>query len=311
MEGWFNLFGWLLSVLAAAGNAFVICLIVKNRSLHCSANWFVLSLAMADCGVGIVIFPISYLCNLQSKPCNMNVYVAFYWFLVHSSVTNLCCLTWDRYVAIVHPLKHVTSMTARHSERIILVSWLIPMIVSLIMILGMHSTNSETARKVFRLGGVSAFDLVCCSLLLYSVIRILIVARTQSKRDPAMENINRNLKSAEQRFQQNPLSTETAYTPRPKRNMTASFIIVILLFFLGCHVVINCLIILIILARDVSDKAGWVVTLLLAINSAANPLVYAFLKHDIKKETTRLICRGATHNCSGERPRISMEMAEV
>ena len=113
MEGSINLVGWLLSLLTATGNGFVVFLIAKNRRLHCPANWFVLSLVVTDFGVGIVVFPVSYLCNLNSKPCNMRVYMAFYWFVVHSSVTNLCSSAWDRYTAIVHPLRYITSMTVR------------------------------------------------------------------------------------------------------------------------------------------------------------------------------------------------------
>ena len=177
MEAWFNLLGWLLSLFTAAGNGFVVFLIVKNRRLHCPANWFVLSLVVADFGVGAVVFPVSYLCNLNSKPCNMRVFMAFYWFLVHSSVTNLCSLAWDRYTAIVHPFRYITSMTVRRPRIVILVAWLIPLGISLQMVLGMYITNSQIAWRVLRLTGVSAFDILSCALLFYAVVRILMVTR--------------------------------------------------------------------------------------------------------------------------------------
>ena len=112
MEDLLNSIGWLLSIATAVGNGFVIFLVAKNLRLHSSAsNWFVLSLAVADVGVrGIAVFPSNYIC-IYSIACNSRVYMALFWFFLHSSVTNLCSLTWDRYIAIVYPLNYNTSMT--------------------------------------------------------------------------------------------------------------------------------------------------------------------------------------------------------
>ena len=301
MEGWFNLLGWLLSLLTATGNGFVLFLIAKNRRLHCPANWFVLSLAVADFGVGIVVFPVSYLCNLNSKPCNMRVYVAFYWFLVHSSVTNLCSLAWDRYTCIVHPFRYITAMTARRPVTVILFAWLIPLGISLAMVLGMYITNSQTAWKVLRLAGVSAFDILSCALVFYAIVRILMVTRAQSLQNATMEDVKRNLESISQQTQQGQTSTEAELPRRRQRHNAARFIIALLTFFLGCYVIISCLVIRIVAFGDVTDKAGWVLTLLLVLNSAVNPLVYAFLKRDIRKEVIRFICRETRQNNTGER----------
>ena len=313
MEGSINLLGWLLSLLTATGNGFVVFLIAKNHRLHCPANWFVLSLAVADFGVGIVVFPVSYLCNLNSKLCNMRVYMAFYWFVVHSSVTNLCSLAWDRYTAIVHPFRYITSMTARRPGIVILVSWLIPLGISLAMVLGMYITNSKIAWRVLRLIGVSAFDILSCALLFYAVVRILMVTRAQSLKNAAMEAIKRNLDPIRQQSQQDQESTEAEPPRRRQKHNATRFIIALLTFFLGCYVVINYLVIRIVVFEDVksNDKAGWVLTVLLITNSAVNPLVYAFLKRDIRKEITWLICRETRQNDNRERCSRLTEMAQI
>ena len=41
---------------------------------------------------------------------------------------------------------------------------------------------------------------------------------------------------------------------------------------------------------DVSDTAGKVLTLLLVLNAAVNPLVYGFMKRDIKRELKKFFC---------------------
>ena len=284
METLLNSIGWLLSITTAAGNGFVVFLVIKNHQLHSPANWFILSLAVADFGVGIAVFPPAYFCN-NLMVCNFRVNMAFFWFFLHSSVTNLCTLTWDRYIAIVHPFKYNTSMTERRPGMVILIAWLIPFVISLSLLVGMYVTNSKTALKVLRLTGVSAFDIISCTLLFYAVVRVLVVARGQSHQASAMEL------QVQSKHSCNESPEEPATSHRREKHNTARFIIALVVFFLGCYVVVNCLILCITFSCKLSDKAGQIVTLLLVLNSAVNPLVYAFLKRDIKRQIKKLICR--------------------
>ena len=281
MEIWFNIFGWFLSIAAVAGNGFVVGLVAQTRRLHSSSNWFVLSLAMADFGVGITVYPPGYFCNINSVSCNFRVYVSFFWFFLHSSVTNLCALTWDRYVAIVHPFQYSASTTARHPGMVILIAWLIPLAVALSLLVGMYTTQSNIVLKILRIISVSAFDTIFCALLLYPVVRILVVARAQSHQVSAVER---------RHGQSNLSSMEAATSRRRRRHNTALFIIAIVVFFLGCYIVVSSIILCLTFSCQLSDSAGHVTTFLLVVNSAVNPLIYAFLKRVIKREVHKLIC---------------------
>ena len=279
--------GWLLSIATVLGNGVVVFLVAKNRRLHStSANKFVLSLAVADLSVGIVVFPSSYFCN-NSPACISSVQTAFFWFFLHSSVTNLCTLTWDRYIAIVHPLNYNTSMTERRPGMVVSLAWSIPFAISLTLLVGKYATTSNTAQNIIQLTCVSAFDIICCASLFYTVVRILVVARAQSHQE-AQET------AIELQIQFTHSSTENANSRRRrKKHNTARFIIAIVAFFLGCYVVVNYLVLCITFScHDFSDNAGQIIVLLLTLNSSVNPLVYAFLKKDIKTEINKLICRG-------------------
>ena len=287
MEGLLNSIGWLLSITTALGNSVVVFLVTKNRRLYsASANKFVLSLAMADFSVGIVVFPSSYFCH-NSPACNLRVHMAFFWFFLHSSVTNLCTLAWDRYIAIVHPLKYNTCMTERRPGMVILIAWLIPFAISLSVLVGMYATTSNTAHSVVLLTGVSAFDIICCVLLLCTAVRILVVARAQSHQEAEDAAIELQVQSTH-------LSTDNANSGRRhKKHNTASFVIAIVTFFLGCYVVVNYLVLCNTFScHNFPDKAGQILVLFLVLNSSVNPLVYAFLKKDIKMEISKFICRG-------------------
>ena len=272
MEDLFNAFGWLLSIVTAAGNGFVIFLVAKSRRLHSrSANLFVLSLAVADCGIGIAVFPSSYFCS-YSMACNVRVYIAFFWFLLHSSVTNLCFLTWDRYIAIVHPYKYNNSMTKRRPGKVILMAWSIPFAISLSLLVGMYAKTSNITQSVLLLTGVSAFDIICCVLLFYAVVRILVVARARSH----------EVSEIEQQVQTNH-SIEFSNSHRRGKNITARFIIALVAFFLGCYIAVSYLVLCFTFPCHIMpDQAPQLVTCLLVLNSAVNPFVYALLKKDIR-----------------------------
>ena len=279
MENWNNIIGWLLSIITATGNSFAVFFIAKNRRLHSSANLFALSLAVADFGVGIAVFPSGYFCN-HPTACNLRVYMAFFWFFLHSSVTNLCTLTLDRYIAIVHPLKYNTSMTERRPGMVILIAWLIPFAISLSLFVGMYATNNRTAWKALRLTGVSAFDIVSCVLLFYAVVRILVAARAQSNQ----------VCEIELQLQSNVSSTQAGTSRRRRTPNTARLIIALVVFFLGCYVIVNILVLCASFSCEVSgEKGGHIVTGLLVLNSAVNPMVYTLLKRDIKREISLFI----------------------
>ena len=279
MEDLLNSIGWLLSIATVLGNGFVIFVVAKNRRLHSSANWFVLSLAVADFGVGIAVFPSNYFC-IYSMACNSRVHMAFFWLFLHCSVTNLCTLTLDRYIAIVHPLKYNISMTERRPGMVIFIAWLIPFAISLSLIVGMYATNSRTAWKVLRLTGVSAFDIVSCVLLFYAVVRILVAARAQSSQ----------VCEIELQLQSNVSSTKAGTSRRRRTPNTARLIIALVVFFLGCYVIVNISVLCQIFSCEVcGEKVGFAATVLLVLNSAVNPMVYTLWKRDIKREISLLI----------------------
>ena len=54
METWFWVLGWFLSILTMVVNGFVIFLVCSKRQLRTKTNAFVVSLAVADFGVGMM-----------------------------------------------------------------------------------------------------------------------------------------------------------------------------------------------------------------------------------------------------------------
>ena len=74
--------------------------------------------------------------------------------------------------------------------------------------------------------------------------------------------------------------------PGRRKHSSAPLVIAIVVFLLACHLVKSYPIVSIMFVSDrVSDNVALLVTILLVANSAANPLVYAFLKRDLKENS--------------------------
>ena len=64
---WFWIFGWFLCILTVVVNGFVIFLVYSKRQLRTKTNVFVVSLAVADFGVGMFAAPSRLLCSMVNE----------------------------------------------------------------------------------------------------------------------------------------------------------------------------------------------------------------------------------------------------
>ena len=115
---WFWVLGWFLSILTMTGNGYIVLLVSSKRQLRTKTNAFIVSLAVADFCVGLSVIPSLFLCEATRSckrpqtPCFLWAQI-LRWIFSDVSITNLCSLVVDRYIAIVRPLKYVTFMTRR------------------------------------------------------------------------------------------------------------------------------------------------------------------------------------------------------
>ena len=125
---WFYILGWFPSVVAVFGNALVVFLIASRpRSITgLSRPWLWLTLP-----VGFIYFPTNFLCGERSLYKN-EIAQDIAVLAIYSSITNLCAMETDRYIAIMEPLRYVAWMTSRRATIIIALAWLIPLILDYI-----------------------------------------------------------------------------------------------------------------------------------------------------------------------------------
>ena len=274
METWFWILGWSLSILTMVGNGFIIFLVCSKRQLRTKTNAFVVSLAVADFCVGVSVVPTMFVfqmsswCNTQLDwSCIVRVLFSY------ASAINLCSLVVDRYIAVVKPLIYLTFMTSRRVFQMASLSWGIPVAIRMVHILNFLLLKSPLLRSISRWICVILFELVPCLILIFCFLSMLHVVRRYER---AARTTAKQL-----RFNH-------CVSFKTKEKSAIKMMTVVIGLFLLCYgFYIGCSFIIILNDKKCNDEEYKIPLLL--VNSAINPIAYAFFKRDIKKEVNRSI----------------------
>ncbi|XP_074515483.1 trace amine-associated receptor 13c-like [Sebastes fasciatus] len=115
-----------MSFLTVALNLLVIISISHFRQLHSPTNLLLLSLAVSDFLVGLLLMPMQILLIggcwfLGSLICGLFYYASF--ILTSASVGNMVLISVDRHVAICDPLCYPTKVTQRRVKICVCLCW--------------------------------------------------------------------------------------------------------------------------------------------------------------------------------------------
>lgn len=291
---WYWIFAWFLTVITIVGNGLVIFLIISVRRLHTTPNWSVLSLAIADLLVGVTFFPLHFalnIDNLDNPPVSPRTFFLVSRTFLYFSATNLFVMIVDRYVAIVHPLKYLRFMTVKVVVIALTVAWIAPVFVfSLPYALEVGSPFL----LVFR---VSLFQFLPVIVFVVVTGQIFLIMRRISKRTSRI--------FAQLAFNHAP-KLRSEIISGPESRAASKMTVAIIFFFVACYVVENykCFCIVFSMCKT-TPTLEQVIDLLFVINSAANPIAYAFLKTDIKTVIQRKLGRRETRISTIQGPESS------
>ena len=188
METWFWVLGWFLSILTMVVNGFVILLVCRKRQLRTKTNAFVVSLAVADFGVGLLAVPPQFFCSLateftpRSKEGLIVIFVEV--LIIYTFGTNLVSLVLERYVAVVKPLKYLNCMTRRRVIQMVLTSWGIPILFTLSLV---SITLSGIDPAMTMCGYLYLlFEIILCVILIFFLASMFLVVYNLNSRDPTL-----------------------------------------------------------------------------------------------------------------------------
>ena len=279
---WDWIVGCFFALFGVVGNTWIIFIIVKRRRLKTTANWFILSLAVADLCVTGGYFPASMVCNLlvQSGK-DSDIRSIFDTFFFNASAFALIAMIAERYIAIVHSLKYVRVFkTTKRTVILIATSWGIPVIFFIFdLIVSISSSElSAGADLTISIIAILLFQVAPTILIIAANLHILLIARKLSLQTKAL--LNQVRFNAAENSVKVMKATRMGLKMSTVRVVTALVVIFVTYYGLDIHASICVMFNLCVVS------VGEIVTieLLLMANSALNPLVYAFLKEDIKRE---------------------------
>ena len=261
-------------------NGFVIFLVCSKRQLRTKTNTFIVSLAVADFGVGMLAVPSRFFCSLatecplSSKEGLIVIFVRV--FIVYTSGTNLVGLVLERYVAVVKPLKYLTFMKRRRVIQMVLTSWGIPFLFTLTLVSITLSAidRAETIRGYLYL----LFEIILCIILIFFLVSMFLVVYNLNSRDRTL--------AKQLRF------NHVVTRAKIQNTSAVKWVALITCVFLSCYGIMMRCSLLFLTGQSCNDFHYKIP--LQVINSGINPIAYAFFKRDIQQECGRLLFKRRT-----------------
>ena len=277
METWFWVLGWFLSIITMVVNGFVIFFVCSKHQLRTKTNTFVVSLAVADFGVGMIVFPSLFFCSLATEctPKEGLIVTFVRVFILFTSGTNLVSLVLERYVAVVKPLKYLTFMKHRRVIQMVLTSWGIPFLFAVTLV-SIKLSGIDRARTV--LGYLALlFEIILCVILIFFLASMFF----------ALYSRDRTL-AKQLRFNQ-----PVARAKTQNKASAVKWVALVTCVFLSCYgIMMRCS--LLMLTDQKCNDFHYKIPLEV-INSGINPIAYAFFKRDIQQECKRFLFKRRCH----------------
>lgn len=301
-----------MAFFGVVGNGMVFFLICSRRRLQVVGNYFVASLAAADLLVGLFLPSFFIVCNVWSA-CDIVTYNMFFNLFTLVSIASLFVMTVDRYISIIFPFRYPSHATTTRIFAAITASWVLPALFSFSPLFWMFSSSEyvkTTAKKVHAFIVITTFEVVPTVVMPTMYAHIFRTARrharqveahkTQLEYNSTHSEVPKrtvNLVNLEMLTTTGKKMSSASQAPasagerKPDGSSIAVLGSVIGLFVLCwsfdtvisfCNKLELCV---------TNDHLFRVADLMIFLNSAINPLVYALLKKDIKKEL-RSLCIG-------------------
>ncbi|CAK1555230.1 unnamed protein product [Leptosia nina] len=130
----------LIIISTIVGNILVILSVFTYKPLRIVQNFFIVSLAVADLTVAILVLPLNVAYSILGQWV-FGIYVCKMWLTCDimcctSSILNLCAIALDRYWAITDPINYAQKRTLERVLLMIGIVWILSLVISSPPLLG-------------------------------------------------------------------------------------------------------------------------------------------------------------------------------
>lgn len=97
-------------VLTVSGNFLLLLAVVVNRKLRTPTNYLVVSLAIADLLLGLLVLPFSATLQVRKEwifgSAFCDIWASTDVLCCTASILSLCAISVDRYIGVTRPVRH-------------------------------------------------------------------------------------------------------------------------------------------------------------------------------------------------------------
>ncbi|MBN3297427.1 AA1R protein, partial [Amia calva] len=268
-----------IALASVLGNILVVLVVRVNRALRDTTFCFIVSLALADIAVGALVIPLAIIISLELKTQFYScLFLACLLLIItQSSILSLLAIAIDRYLRVKIPTRYSIIVTQQRAWIAVCTCWLLSTLTGLVPMFGWHNRekllrsegNATSGNIVCQFTSVMRMDymvyfnffgwvIVPLTIMIGLYAEIFYVIRRQlNKRAEATSNSSK-------------------YYDKELK-LAKSLALVVFLFaicWLPLHIM-NC-ILFFCPQCHVPKTAMYVGIFMSHVNSAVNPLVYAF-----------------------------------
>ncbi|XP_035620353.1 trace amine-associated receptor 13c-like [Oncorhynchus keta] len=264
----------LISAVTVFLNVLVIISISHFKQLHTTTNLLILSLAVSDLLVGLIVIPVMTVAIMEScwgfgeYFCVFQFYIAF--LCTSLSLGNLVLISIDRYVAVCDPLLYHSKITITRMMCCISITWCCCIIYRAAIIKNIVNVQvpSRCLDECFIVEGFmgdNIIDLVItmvvpCSIIITLYLKIFVVARSQARKVFSKEAASVS-------------GVKTVQANKSERKASKTLSIVVINYFI-CW--IPPLFIFFCFSFLIDHLSSFIIGFLPLVNSLINPIIYAF-----------------------------------
>jgi 5-hydroxytryptamine receptor 1 len=124
----------LIIVVTIVGNILVILSVFTYKPLRIVQNFFIVSLAVADLTVAILVLPFNVAYSIRGR-WDFGIHMCKMWLTSDvlcctASILNLCAIALDRYWAITDPINYAQKRTVERVLILIFGVWILSLVIS-------------------------------------------------------------------------------------------------------------------------------------------------------------------------------------
>ncbi|XP_023697837.1 dopamine receptor D4b [Paramormyrops kingsleyae] len=145
-------FGTLLIVVIICGNLLVCLSVYTEKALKTTTNYFIVSLAVADLLLAILVLPLYVYAEFQGGVWALNMVICdglmtMDVMLCTASIFNLCAISVDRFIAVSVPLAYNRKHIDQRQVILLSATWILALAVASPVIFGINNVPHRDASR--------------------------------------------------------------------------------------------------------------------------------------------------------------------